>query len=115
MIVDAALARIGSANFSHRSMGVDTECDLAVDAAGDPSVGAGILRIRDRLLGEHLGLSAEAVAGGIGRGGSIAALIDARANADQTLVRIDVSEQVTAPSAVLQNAADPDDPVAFGS
>ena len=37
MIVDDALARIGSANFSHRSMGMDTECDLAVDAGGDPA------------------------------------------------------------------------------
>ena len=35
MIVDDELVRIGSANFSRRSMGVDTECDLAVDAGGD--------------------------------------------------------------------------------
>ena len=32
MIVDDELVRIGSANFSRRSMGVDTECDLAVEA-----------------------------------------------------------------------------------
>ena len=48
MIVDDVLARIGSANFSHRSMGMDTECDLAVDAGGDPDARAGIRRIRDR-------------------------------------------------------------------
>ena len=42
MIVDDVLVRIGSANFSHRSMGVDTECDLAVDAGGDRRVRAGI-------------------------------------------------------------------------
>ena len=35
MIVDDELVRIGSANFSHRSMGMDTECDLAVEAGGD--------------------------------------------------------------------------------
>ena len=40
MIVDDVLARIGSANFSHRSMGMDTECDLAVDAGGDPGARA---------------------------------------------------------------------------
>ena len=57
MIVDDVLARIGSANFSHRSMGMDTECDLAVDAGGDPDARAGIRRMRDRLLAEHLGLS----------------------------------------------------------
>ena len=41
MIVDDDLVRVGSANTNHRSMGVDTECDLAVDAAGDPTVRAG--------------------------------------------------------------------------
>ena len=64
MIVDDELVRIGSANCSHRSMGMDTECDLAVDAGGDPDVRAGIRRIRDRLLAEHLGLSVDAVARG---------------------------------------------------
>jgi phosphatidylserine/phosphatidylglycerophosphate/cardiolipin synthase-like enzyme len=38
MVVDDVLVRVGSANFSRRSMGVDTECDLAVDAGGDPRV-----------------------------------------------------------------------------
>ena len=37
MVVDDRLVRIGSANFSRRSMGVDTECDVAVDAAADPA------------------------------------------------------------------------------
>ena len=115
MVVDDALARIGSANFSHRSMGMDTECDLAVDAGGDRGVSAGILRIRDRLLGEHLDLPVEAVRGGIDRSGSIGALIDARQHADHTLVRIEMPEQAIPPPAVLQAAADPDEPVAFGS
>jgi phospholipase D1/2 len=115
MIVDDVLARIGSANFSHRSMGMDTECDLAVDAEGDPGVRAGILRIRDRLLGEHLDLPAEAVSGAIDGSGSIGALIDARQNADHTLVRIEMPEQALPLPALLQAAADPDEPVTFGS
>ena len=78
MIVDDVLARIGSANFSHRSMGMDTECDLAVDAGGDPEARAGILRVRDRLLAEHLGLSVDDVAREIERLGSIGAFIDTR-------------------------------------
>ena len=36
MVVDDVLMRIGSANWSRRSMGVDTECDVAVDAGGNP-------------------------------------------------------------------------------
>ena len=54
MIVDDVLARIGSANFSRRSMGVDTECDVAVDAGADPGARHGIRRVRDRLVAEHL-------------------------------------------------------------
>jgi phosphatidylserine/phosphatidylglycerophosphate/cardiolipin synthase-like enzyme len=44
MIVDDALARVGSSNLSNRSMGLDTECDVAVEprrpsrASGDRRV-----------------------------------------------------------------------------
>ncbi len=58
MIVDDRLVRIGSANLSRRSMGVDSECDLAADAGTDERHRAGVQRIRDRLIGEHLGMSA---------------------------------------------------------
>lgn len=115
MIVDGALARIGSANVSHRSMGMDTECDVAVDAGGDLEASAGIRRVRDRLLAEHFGLPVDAVARGIEGGGSIGALIDARENAEHTLVRIELSGQLASTLAVLQAAADPDEPMAFSS
>ncbi len=61
-IIDNDFARVGSANLSNRSMGVDTECDLAMEAAGDPAVQRGIEALRHRLLGEHLGVEPEAVA-----------------------------------------------------
>ena len=115
MIVDDALARIGSANFSHRSMGMDTECDLAADAGSDADARAGIRQIRARLLAEHLGLPVDAVARRIEQGGSIGALIDSRENADHTLVRLEVSGDAAATSAVLRAAADPDEPMALGS
>ena len=115
MIVDDALARIGSANFSHRSMGMDTECDLAADAGGDAQARAGIRHIRDRLLAEHLGLSVDDVARGVEHPGSIAALIDSRESADHTLVKLEVSEAAAASSEVLRAAADPDEPMALGS
>ena len=62
IIVDDTLLRIGSANPSNRSMGVDTECDLAIEAAGDPRVATTIAEVRNALLGEHLGVSPERVA-----------------------------------------------------
>ncbi len=116
MIVDDRLVRIGSANFSRRSMGVDTECDVAVDATGQTEARAGVRHIRDRLIGEHLGLTTEAVTEGIHRAGSLRAFIDSRQLAEHTLVRIDIPPQDEAePSEAARVLADPEEPIAFGS
>jgi uncharacterized membrane protein YdjX (TVP38/TMEM64 family) len=116
MIVDDELVRIGSANFSHRSMGVDTECDLTAVAGGRPEVRAGIQHIRNRLLAEHLGLSVKDVSGELERARSLRALIDGHEQADHTLVRIQLpAEPIEPPSAALKAAADPDAPVGLGA
>jgi phosphatidylserine/phosphatidylglycerophosphate/cardiolipin synthase-like enzyme/uncharacterized membrane protein YdjX (TVP38/TMEM64 family) len=116
MVVDDRFVRIGSANFSRRSMGVDTECDLAVDTTGDPDKRTGILRIRDRLLAEHLGLAPEDIAPGIERSGSLRAFIDSRQLEDHTLVRIQLPpEEETTASEAARLVADPEEPIAFGS
>lgn len=60
-IVDDGLVRVGSANLSNRSMGVDTECDLAVESGGEPDIRRRILAFRNRLLAEHLGVSVQDV------------------------------------------------------
>jgi len=54
MIVDDALLRVGSANLNNRSMGLDTECDLVVEATDEASR-TGICAVRERLMAEHLG------------------------------------------------------------
>jgi phospholipase D1/2 len=116
MIVDDALVRIGSANFSRRSMGTDSECDLAVDACGDSRVRVGIRHIRDRLLAEHLGLPVDAIASELERAGSLRALIDATESAEHTLVRIQLAPESDASSpATLRAVADPYEPIQFGS
>jgi phospholipase D1/2 len=117
MIVDDELVRIGSANFSRRSMGVDSECDLAVEAAGDSRVQAGIRHIRVRLLAEHLALSVDAVAHGIERAGSLRTFIDSREQAERTLARIELppEPEEAALSDTLREAADPDQPILSGS
>ncbi len=61
MVVDDRLARVGSANLSNRSMGLDTECDLAIEAGDREDVAAGIVRLRNRLLAEHLGATPDVV------------------------------------------------------
>ncbi|MEM5326395.1 VTT domain-containing protein [Paraburkholderia sp. JHI2823] len=61
MIVDDALLLIGSANLNNRSMVLDTECNIALEALGDARVRAAIARMRNRLLAEHLGARCEDV------------------------------------------------------
>ncbi|AOJ76823.1 VTT domain-containing protein [Burkholderia ubonensis] len=62
MIVDDECLVIGSANLNNRSMLLDTECDIALVAAGDARIRAAIAHMRDRLLAEHLGTTPAAVA-----------------------------------------------------
>ena len=61
-IIDDDFVRVGSANLSNRSMGFDTECDLAIESAGDSGISRAIAAFRHTLLGEHLGVSPESVA-----------------------------------------------------
>src|SRR5262249_671538 len=57
MIADYDFLRIGSANLSNRSMGLDTECDIALEARGRADVAQAIRRFRDGLIAEHAGVS----------------------------------------------------------
>ena len=53
-VADDEFLMIGSANLADRSMGTDTECNLALEARGDRRVEQAIAGLRERLLGEHL-------------------------------------------------------------
>ena len=59
LIVDDRFLKIGSSSLNNRSMGFDTECDLAIEASGDAKdkkMRAAIAAIADDLLAEHLGV-----------------------------------------------------------
>jgi phosphatidylserine/phosphatidylglycerophosphate/cardiolipin synthase-like enzyme len=75
LIADDRLFRVGSANLTNRSMALDTECDLTVEAT-DERQRDGIARLRNRLLGEHLGLPADTVEARLANGRSLIRLID---------------------------------------
>ena len=79
-VVDDRLLRIGSSNVNNRSMGLDTECDVSIEAvAGTPrqaEVAATVLGFRDRLLAEHLGCTPEEVAAAVEETGSLVRGID---------------------------------------
>ena len=80
VVIDDRLLRIGSSNLNNRSMGFDTECDLAVEAVtGMPDEAArraAITRYRDGLLGEHLGVPPDHVAAKLAETGSIIRTIE---------------------------------------
>ena len=75
-VVDDQLARIGSANLNNRSSGLDTECELAIEASDAPSAAA-IETLRNRLIGHYMGRTAADLATAIERQGGVIAAIDA--------------------------------------
>lgn len=62
IIVDDDFVSVGSANLNNRSMALDTECNLAIEANTEPRLRRGVAGFRARLLAEHLGVTPEAVA-----------------------------------------------------
>src|SRR5690606_37294447 len=54
LIVDDALLKIGSANLNNRSMGLDTECEVALEAETEEHRRA-IASVRNSLIAEHWG------------------------------------------------------------
>lgn len=75
MIVDDRILRVGSSNMNNRSLGLDSECDLAFEAA-DPDHCEIIGRLRTRLMSEHCGVSEAELAAAFERTGSLIATID---------------------------------------
>jgi len=61
--VDDDILSVGSANLSNRSMALDTECKLVIEAHGrrQDEIRGAIARLRSRLLAEHLDVKPEQV------------------------------------------------------
>jgi uncharacterized membrane protein YdjX (TVP38/TMEM64 family) len=112
LIVDDEWLRVGSANISNRSMGLDTECDLTLEAGGRKDLVKGIRACRDRLLAEHVGVRPEKLAREIAAQGSISAAIDRLGTPARALRRL---ENSTVPEAVVSLASivDPEQPVSI--
>jgi phosphatidylserine/phosphatidylglycerophosphate/cardiolipin synthase-like enzyme/uncharacterized membrane protein YdjX (TVP38/TMEM64 family) len=113
MVVDDRLVRVGSANISNRSMGCDSECDLAVESLGESYITTAIANFRNQLLAEHLGVSADAVADNLSTRKSLIEAVDELRNSERTLMPLEIeaaawSEMVLPASTVF----DPERPVA---
>jgi phosphatidylserine/phosphatidylglycerophosphate/cardiolipin synthase-like enzyme len=74
-IVDDRFLRIGSANLNRRSMGVDTECDIAIEAEHG-GARESIVSLRNALIAEHLCADVEAFEAAVEEHGSLLAAIE---------------------------------------
>ena len=92
MIVDDEWLRIGSSNLSNRSMGVDTECDLTIEAQGDPGRRKQIRAFRDLLLAEHGGVAVDDIAALAEKLGSMAAAVEKLSHGPRRLEYLEAPE-----------------------
>jgi phosphatidylserine/phosphatidylglycerophosphate/cardiolipin synthase-like enzyme len=78
-VVDDRLLRIGSSNLNNRSGGLDTECELAIEAWDETSATA-VETLRNRLVGHYLGRNAADVKTAVERHRGLIGGIDALNN-----------------------------------
>jgi phospholipase D1/2 len=112
MIVDDEWLRVGSANFANRSMGLDTECDLVIEAGGNPNLRVAIAAARDTLLAEHLGVDLRELREALTLTPSMGAAVRALSNRSaRTLRRFEhLDEPSVAVLALAKGIADPERP-----
>ncbi len=110
MVIDDVLLRIGSANLSNRSMGLDTECDAAIEADGDENVRERIRDFRDGLLAEHLGTSVDTIRSEAERCGSLLKAVDALRGSERALEDLSVEPRPEYPM-IDSLVADPEQPI----
>ena len=112
MIIDDRFLRIGSANLNNRSMGTDTECDLAIEATTEQER-ARILDIRHRLLADHCGVPAAEVARHFAEGRGLIRASYELMGAGHSLRDVDDGEPDPAEMArYVEGVADPERPIA---
>ncbi|ATY34114.1 phospholipase D-like domain-containing protein [Sphingomonas psychrotolerans] len=86
LVIDDLVLRVGSSNFNNRSLRLDTECDVTIEAGPAEAAKRGhIVSIRNGLLAEHLGCTPEEVAEAIESESLIAAIERLRQRGSKTL------------------------------
>ena len=116
MVVDDIQLRVGSSNLNNRSMGFDTECDLALEVTEASENGAEvretILKLRLELLCEHLGVTAEQFSSTFeGQSGSVLRTLDTLSGGQKTLKRLLPSDVAGEDSVLAENELmDPERP-----
>lgn len=111
MIIDNRVLRIGSANLNNRSMGTDTECDLAIEASSAAERDK-ILGVRHRLMADHCGVAAADVARHFAGGGGMLDAVQHLSGRGHSLRSVD--DGVPDPEDMaryVEGIADPERPV----
>lgn len=89
LIIDDRLLRIGSSNLNNRSLGFDSECDIAIEAESNNPEHDGIRRqitsVRHELVSEHLGVSVDELESAMVECGSFVKAIEALRGDGKTL------------------------------
>jgi phosphatidylserine/phosphatidylglycerophosphate/cardiolipin synthase-like enzyme/uncharacterized membrane protein YdjX (TVP38/TMEM64 family) len=111
MVIDDAFLRIGSANLNNRSMGTDTECDLAIEATtADDRLR--IAAVRHRLLGDHCGVGEVEAAAAVARTGSLLAAAEVLGSNGHCLRPVNDGEpDASEIAAYIESVADPEQPI----
>lgn len=112
-IIDDRCLRLGSANLNNRSMGMDTECDLAIEAEEDNEDGRRqITAMRNRLLAEHLGVAENKVEATFTETGTLFATVDALNSDERRLQQFRDSGKYDGPVVqTVSQLADPERPI----
>ncbi len=91
MVVDDELVKVGSSNLSNRSMGLDTECDLTLEAQGEKRIQKAVASLRNRLLAEHLGTDPKTVRQAVEQRGSLIGAVAALQSGGRSLRELEIS------------------------
>jgi phosphatidylserine/phosphatidylglycerophosphate/cardiolipin synthase-like enzyme/uncharacterized membrane protein YdjX (TVP38/TMEM64 family) len=112
-VIDDRWLRIGSANFSNRSMGLDTECDIAFEPGGNRAQRIAVADFRDALICEHLGVPLERWREALEAHGSFHAAIRALRDEARTLKPLEDLPEVSDAAMAVISVADPERPVSI--
>jgi phospholipase D1/2 len=113
LVIDDRLLRIGSSNLNNRSMGFDSECDVAVEADPDKpahdTIREMIVSIRNDLISEHLGVTVDEFGQAADAAASFLHAIEALRGHGRTLQRFTKSTVADEASPLAENdLMDPD-------
>jgi len=111
IIVDDRIVQLGSANFCNRSMGLDTECNVTIDAQERGEAVAAIEHFLNRLLAEHLNVDLDAVEQARSQSASLNGAIRSLAHEGRALHPFERLDEVPDVVLNLATVADPEKPI----